>query len=160
MTPHGYGTIYQRESDGRWIAAVDLPSERGERKRKTFSGWTQEDVAAKLKAFRLANPATEHVGRKVNVRRAKEQGSHTDKEWWALVRLAERRCYYCNIETVADLDKKFHRLATQKDHLVPVSRGGSNAIENVVVSCRTCNQAKGTMTADEFFEWRDRHAQA
>lgn len=38
----------------------------------------------------------------------------------------------------------------QVEHALPRSRGGSNRLANLVLSCRPCNDAKGTMTADEF----------
>jgi 5-methylcytosine-specific restriction endonuclease McrA len=33
--------------------------------------------------------------------------------------------------------------STQADHLVPVSRGGSNRLDNLVGSCQHCNEARG-----------------
>jgi 5-methylcytosine-specific restriction endonuclease McrA len=36
------------------------------------------------------------------------------------------------------------------DHVVPVSRGGSNRVSNLVIACQTCNRKKGSMTAEEF----------
>jgi integrase len=48
---HGEGSIYQRKSDGRWIAAVDCGVVNGQRKRKTLSGKTRREVAEKLKAL-------------------------------------------------------------------------------------------------------------
>jgi 5-methylcytosine-specific restriction endonuclease McrA len=30
-----------------------------------------------------------------------------------------------------------------KDHILPVSRGGSNAVTNLQTMCSTCNAAKG-----------------
>ena len=36
------------------------------------------------------------------------------------------------------------------DHLRPRSRGGSNRISNLVLSCHDCNLAKGNLTAAEF----------
>ena len=37
------------------------------------------------------------------------------------------------------------------DHIVPLSRGGSNAFDNLATACRACNQAKGSKTLQE---WR------
>lgn len=37
------------------------------------------------------------------------------------------------------------------DHVVPVSRGGSNTLDNLKTSCRTCNLSKGAKTLEE---WR------
>lgn len=36
------------------------------------------------------------------------------------------------------------------DRVIPLSRGGSNFIENIVPACGSCNSRKGTRTADEF----------
>lgn len=48
---HGEGAIYQRESDGKWCASVDLGYTEGKRKRKTIYGKTRKEVADKLKAL-------------------------------------------------------------------------------------------------------------
>lgn len=36
------------------------------------------------------------------------------------------------------------------DHLLPRSRGGSNRVSNLVLSCQDCNRAKGNQTATQF----------
>lgn len=36
------------------------------------------------------------------------------------------------------------------DHIIPTSRGGKDSIENMVLSCQSCNSAKGNMTSEEF----------
>jgi integrase len=48
---HGEGSIYQRESDGRWCASVDLGYVNGRRTRKMVYGRTRKEVAEKLKAL-------------------------------------------------------------------------------------------------------------
>jgi len=48
---HGEGGIYQRESDGKWCASVDLGFVNGKRRRKVMYGKTRKEVADKLKAI-------------------------------------------------------------------------------------------------------------
>jgi integrase len=48
---HGEGAIYQRESDGKWCASVDLGFLNGKRRRKIIYGKTRKEVADKLKAL-------------------------------------------------------------------------------------------------------------
>ena len=50
------------------------------------------------------------------------------------------RCAYCGAENVP----------LEIDHIVPKSRGGSDRVSNLTISCRDCNLAKGNKTAAEF----------
>ncbi|GHG09937.1 hypothetical protein GCM10017783_23060 [Deinococcus piscis] len=52
----------------------------------------------------------------------------------------EGKCAYCG--------KKEKGL--QVEHLLPRSRGGSNRISNLVMSCQKCNAAKGSKALEEF----------
>ena len=75
-------------------------------------------------------------------RRARQlnaEGQYTDKQW--VEKLAEFGgcCVYCgNRENIC------------RDHDVPLVRGGSNNITNIVPACGSCNSAKGTLTGSEF----------
>jgi 5-methylcytosine-specific restriction endonuclease McrA len=40
--------------------------------------------------------------------------------------------------------------ALEPDHRVPLARGGSNSIENILPACSRCNQRKALLTEDEF----------
>ncbi len=51
-----------------------------------------------------------------------------------------RRCVYCSKGDTA----------FEIDHQVPRSRGGSDRVSNLVLSCHDCNSAKGNKTAAEF----------
>jgi 5-methylcytosine-specific restriction endonuclease McrA len=50
-------------------------------------------------------------------------------------------CHYCNVETIVGA-QNISRECTV-DHVVPVSRGGKDELENLVISCRSCNSRKG-----------------
>jgi len=41
------------------------------------------------------------------------------------------------------------------DHATPLTRGGTNYIDNLVPACFQCNMKKSTMTSKEFFEGID-----
>jgi 5-methylcytosine-specific restriction endonuclease McrA len=51
-----------------------------------------------------------------------------------------RKCAYCGVTDVP----------LQIEHIVPKSRGGSNRVSNLTISCQDCNQCKGNQTAAEF----------
>jgi hypothetical protein len=52
---------------------------------------------------------------------------------------ADKKCTYCGCEA-----------PLQWEHIIPLSRGGPDHIDNLVLSCRTCNLSKGTKNP---FEW-------
>lgn len=54
------------------------------------------------------------------------------------------RCVYCG-ETV-----KFSYMSI--DHKVPLSKGGTNALENLQLTCRTCNRIKTDVPPEKFLE--------
>ena len=64
-------------------------------------------------------------------------------------------CRYCEIK----IDPRGRGLlAPIRDHVQAIARGGSNAIENLVLSCFPCNLRKGNFSLAEFLERRARSA--
>ena len=55
------------------------------------------------------------------------------------------RCQFCH-RTPADFR---HRECLTRDHLVPLSRGGTSDWTNVVTACSTCNTRKGNHLPEE-----------
>ena len=51
-------------------------------------------------------------------------------------------CYYCS--KVLSLRPNAENFATL-DHVVPKSKGGSNGMRNLVISCSECNREKGDL---------------
>lgn len=49
------------------------------------------------------------------------------------------RCHWCGGDA---------GLTPEIDHVVPVSRGGSDELENLVLSCRPCNRSKGSLAPE------------
>lgn len=72
----------------------------------------------------------------------KASGYHTHSEWAKVVNYFGNSCAYCG-ET--------HNLT--RDHVVPLSRGGTNYIENIVCACPSCNSSKGNK---DMVEWYSR----
>lgn len=55
-------------------------------------------------------------------------------------------CHYCR-RSVPESE----RVA---EHVVPLCRGGSDRMDNIVMSCRECDHLKGPLTAEEFLAVR------
>lgn len=53
-------------------------------------------------------------------------------------------CVYCD----EDLTNEEIHL----DHVIPESRGGPTTIDNLQVTCRKCNLAKGVLSEEEFVD--------
>lgn len=70
-------------------------------------------------------------------RRAKYNGKITLKEWHALCEKFENKCVCCG-------EKK----KLTKDHIIPISCGGKNVIENIQPLCQSCNSLKGKRSDD------------
>lgn len=66
-----------------------------------------------------------------------ERGSFTRTEWMAVCRRFKWRCAWCQ-------EKK--KLTV--DHIVPLSKGGGNTIDNIQPLCSTCNTRKKDRTMD------------
>lgn len=74
---------------------------------------------------------------------------------WRAVARDGPNCSYCGVPTVVlpygeiPADFPWHRLRTL-DHLIPVSKGGKDVLENLVISCVDCNERKGSRPACAF----------
>ena len=60
------------------------------------------------------------------------------------------KCFYCDCRTYRQ-EQKLLPVATV-DHVIPLSKGGTHSIKNLVVACSDCNQAKGCKTKDEYMQ--------
>lgn len=65
-----------------------------------------------------------------------------DKE---LIKLYSSKCFYCPSKE-----------AIEADHVLPISRGGSHGIGNLLPACRSCNASKGNKTIMEFRVWKSK----
>ena len=74
-------------------------------------------------------------------RKKSSGGSFTVEDIKDLYATQGGRCYYCRI----DIEAGYHI-----DHMLPISRGGTNGPENLALACAPCNLSKHTKTAEEF----------
>jgi hypothetical protein len=63
----------------------------------------------------------------------------TEEQWQEILRAFDYRCAFCPTDCQA-CRKKTHKL--EREHLTPVSKGGSYTVANIVPSCLTCNRRK------------------
>jgi hypothetical protein len=81
--------------------------------------------------------ATEKQRRRYLVKKGVE-GSHTTQEWEELKAFYDNRCLGCgSTESVLT-----------RDHVVPITKGGSDYIHNIQPLCTPCNSSKRQKTID------------
>jgi len=60
-------------------------------------------------------------------------------------------CAYCDKQLAwTNYGRDGYRGAWEVDHRIPLSRGGTDHLNNLSAACVDCNRAKGDMTAREF----------
>lgn len=70
-------------------------------------------------------------------RKANAEGSHTVSEWESLIDRYDGVCLSCQSKG-----------PLTRDHIVPLSKGGSDCIDNIQPLCATCNLKKSTQVID------------
>lgn len=92
-----------------------------------------------LRKWRAAHPEKVHMQKSNRHFREKSGGGHiSGEEWESLLERCGYRCLGCGRTD----------LKLTLDHIVPLSVGGKNSIENAQPLCRSCNSKKGTKTID------------
>lgn len=92
---------------------------------------------------------------KVNARNRKStlkgsEGKFSLKEIQELLEVQKGCCNYCGADITVD---------RHIDHKTPLSRGGSNWIENIQLLCPSCNLQKYTKTHEEFLQYLEELSQ-
>jgi len=68
-------------------------------------------------------------------------GSFTYEEWQKKLEEYNNCCAYCGKLLIIDITI---------DHDIPIAKGGTNSIDNLVPCCKPCNSKKHSKTGDEF----------
>lgn len=155
-----YGAQHYRANKERHYETVKLWSKRNPEKdaiirRKARSS---DKYKANTKVYREKNREAlretvhkwylnnrEHCTLKKHRRRAKELagGSFSAKQWRELLASTGNRCLACG---TAAAETKLGKLTM--DHVIPLSKGGSNTIDNIQPLCLPCNISKARRTID------------
>lgn len=82
--------------------------------------------------------AKERIRKDVDrMRRNNVSGAHTAKQWLDLCTKYNNKCLCCGLEK-----------PLTKDHIIPISKGGTDNIDNIQPLCNECNATKATKTID------------
>ncbi len=119
--------IYRQLKHDRY---AELTREWREANRERYNAWQRKHRAANRQKSRFMGT---YYQRRRKARKQAAEGTHTPEEIQQQYQRQKGCCYYCG-EKVGN---NYH-----VDHIVPLSRGGSNDISNLVIACPTCNLRK------------------
>jgi 5-methylcytosine-specific restriction endonuclease McrA len=128
---------YLAHADDIKRRAKEWREQNPERVRKTKNAHylvNREEAFRRTEEWNAANPDGPRTrSRNYRAKLYAAEGNHTRQEIEALHARQNGRCVYCSLR----LGKKYHA-----DHIVPLSRGGSNWITNIQLTCGPCNNRK------------------
>lgn len=116
-----------------------------QQRRDSYDEDARKLAVERQRSWRKANP--EKFRAQVANRDARRKGASGDTDSETIQQMYDDQgglCAYCE----APLFGNFHI-----EHMVPLSRGGSNHWDNIAVSCPWCNWSKNNKTAEEFITW-------
>ena len=147
---------YYRRNKSKWAYANEEEAERKRaeaRERVWKRNLDPEARQRKRERDRLSymkNPAP--YKRRAGERRERianaPVGYFSEKDWARMLARQGHACFYCS--TVTDL---------VPDHLIPLFRGGSHSVGNIVAACDFCNKQKGKKCLSEYRHWLLTHSE-
>jgi 5-methylcytosine-specific restriction endonuclease McrA len=106
--------------------------------RRLYQQQNRDKLREWHKAYRLQNLHRHYIWHhNYRTRQRQAEGSFTVEQWVGLCEKYGNKCLWCKQE-----------LPLTIDHIVPLSKGGSNFISNIQPLCRRCNSRKSGRVMD------------
>lgn len=135
--------VKEMEKRARRKAALEHPERLEAARRKWLENPENKKArAATIAAWRKANPEKSRAitrNRRAKAKNSPEQHTAAD-----IIRIGEAqgwKCHWCGKPTKKKYDV---------DHIVPLSKGGSNGPRNLAIACVACNRTKNAKHPIEF----------
>lgn len=124
-----------------------LETPAGREQRRLYNLAYRENHAERLRAAQRDHHARNPLAYRMwsqayKARRRAAPGHHTDADVRRQFKRQAGHCHWCQEPL----------LAFERDHVVPLSRGGSDSPENIVVVCQSCNRKKGSRALEEWLQ--------
>lgn len=137
-------THYSRERNKNNRATINARQRVYLKQRRVDGKENKEKAGLRGEKYRRNN--LEIFALKEKIRRAKKRangGSFRKKDWLRMLNKYNGLCAYC-----------YKKKATTIDHIIPVKRGGTSFIGNLLPACFSCNSSKQDKTIFEWKFWR------
>ena len=133
-TRRAYCLAHSKEAVQRVKAWKEQNPERALENRARYYEVNKELIVARVAEWNAANPDGPRTrGRNYRAKLHAAEGSHTHQEILAMHKAQKGKCVYCR----EPLGTNY-----QADHIVALSKGGSNWISNIQLTCGPCNNRK------------------
>lgn len=115
-------------------------------RRARYYAENREKKKAYSAKYKRDNPEKRRANnQRYRAKKLNAPGTFTASDWKSKLEYYGYRCRYCGI----------HKSETNEgwleaDHAIPLSRGGTNWISNIVPACKSCNCSKHAKTFKEF----------
>jgi len=101
--------------------------------------------------YRKENKDKIYIGNSnYRAQKRRSSGTHTKDQTLSQWIIQEGICFWCDYPLLNPFTKDGFGRKPHLDHVVPLKRGGSNSIENLVWSCCDCNLSKGSKLPSEW----------
>lgn len=106
-------------------------------RRKAYYIAHHDEICTRRRLAHKANPALNRnrCQRHRAAKRSAPRNDLTHTQWLEIQAAQNYRCYYCG---------KLRKGKLTQDHILPLSKGGSHTLHNVIAACQPCNSEKGT----------------
>ena len=103
----------------------------------------KEHIKTRSLKYKKQNPIEARI--RDNNRRCKNTCFHSlsAKDIRALFIKQGNECVYCETKLTIDSDWNI-------DHIIPIAKGGENHIDNIQITCASCNKKKSTLSHKEY----------
>jgi len=141
-TRRAYCLAHSKEAVQRVKEWKEQNPERALENRARYYEINKGHIVAKVADWNVANPDGQRTrSRNYRAKLYAAEGSHTREQIAALHDSQGGKCVYCRVS----LKNGYHA-----DHIKPLSKGGSNWIANIQLTCGPCNNRKRATDPIEF----------
>ena len=121
-------------------------------KLKDYYQKNKDKLKKQRKLYRLNNRDYLNIQNQNRRARIKElEATFTEYDWELVLNHFKKSCAYCGVKQETHIKHKNQRL--HQDHFIPLSKGGTYTVDNIVPACASCNSSKRD---NDFNEWYTR----
>ena len=132
----------RRLSDGKCIKCTNTKDRlrRETQNKDEFNKYTREYYKKNKEVYKA-------IGHRRRAALLKAKGGNITKT--EIINMLKEQGFKC-LECSIDVSERYHL-----DHIMPLSKGGNNSLENIQILCPSCNCSKGAKTPREWKEYKN-----